>query len=225
MKYSEIFYTIQGEGKLIGMPSVFFRTSYCNLRCVWCDTPYTSWKPDNFDINIGMATKQILRHRCQYVVITGGEPFIQHQELGELCNELEGCHVTIETNATVFSNVNADLISMSPKLSNSIPIKDDKWRTKHANSMWEIEVIDKFIEKYDYQLKFVVEGPEDLGEVTNLLDKLHTYVNSNVFLMPQARTREELAEKQEWIASLCKIEGFRYSPRMHIDIWGTKRGV
>ena len=77
MKYSEIFYSIQGEGQLVGLPSVFFRTSYCNLRCIWCDTPYTSWQPENKDISVEDAVVAILAYDCQQVVITGGEPFMQ----------------------------------------------------------------------------------------------------------------------------------------------------
>ena len=81
MKYSEIFYSIQGEGQLVGLPSVFFRTSYCNLRCIWCDTPYTSWQPENKDISVEEAVSAILAYNCQQVVITGGEPFLQPQAL------------------------------------------------------------------------------------------------------------------------------------------------
>ncbi|MFB3041869.1 MAG: radical SAM protein [Candidatus Poribacteria bacterium] len=85
MKFSEIFYTIQGEGKLVGVPSVFFRTSYCNLRCVWCDTPYTSWTPENKDITVTEAVEAINKYNCKHVVLTGGEPFIQTRELTKLC--------------------------------------------------------------------------------------------------------------------------------------------
>ena len=116
MKYSEIFYSIQGEGQLVGLPSVFFRTSYCNLRCIWCDTPYTSWQPENKDISVEDAVAAILAHDCKQVVITGGEPFMQPKALISLCQQLQqrGLHITIETNGTLFESVEADLLSISP---------------------------------------------------------------------------------------------------------------
>ena len=87
MKYSELFYTIQGEGILIGVPSVFFRTSYCNLRCIWCDTPYTSWEPEDKRISINKIAEEIAKYSCTHIVITGGEPFIQTEEVVTLCNK------------------------------------------------------------------------------------------------------------------------------------------
>ncbi|HIB89418.1 TPA: 7-carboxy-7-deazaguanine synthase QueE, partial [Candidatus Poribacteria bacterium] len=128
MKYSELFYTIQGEGMLIGVPSVFFRMSYCNLRCIWCDTPYTSWEPEDKHISVNKVVKEITKYNCRHVVITGGEPFIQTKELVDLCHELNegGYHITIETNATVYADVSAHLISMSPKLRNSNPKPDNR---------------------------------------------------------------------------------------------------
>ncbi|MDP6599438.1 MAG: 7-carboxy-7-deazaguanine synthase QueE [Candidatus Poribacteria bacterium] len=123
MKYSEIFYSIQGEGQLVGLPSVFFRTSYCNLRCIWCDTPYTSWQPEDKDISVEDAVVAILAYDCQQVVITGGEPFMQAKELTLLCQQLrqQGQHITIETNGTLFQQVEANLLSISPKLASSSP--------------------------------------------------------------------------------------------------------
>ena len=133
MKFSELFHTIQGEGQLIGVPSVFFRTSYCNLRCVWCDTPYTSWTPENRDISVAESVAAISQYGCKHVVITGGEPFIQPKELMALCEELDkrGHHITIETNATLFAAVAAHLISMSPKLRNSDPPTDNRFFKRH----------------------------------------------------------------------------------------------
>jgi len=86
------------------MPSVFFRTSYCNLRCIWCDTPYTSWQPGDKDISVEDAVNAILAYNCPQVVITGGEPFMQAKELTSLCQQLhqQGQHITIETNGPLF---------------------------------------------------------------------------------------------------------------------------
>ena len=117
MKYSEIFYSIQGEGQLVGLPSVFFRTSYCNLRCIWCDTPYTSWQPEDKDISVEDAVTAILAYNCPQVVITGEEPFTQAKELTSLCQQLQqgSLHITIATNGTLFESVEADLHINQPQ--------------------------------------------------------------------------------------------------------------
>jgi len=226
VKFSELFYTIQGEGKLIGAPSVFFRTSYCNLRCIWCDTPYTSWNPENRDISVPEAAAAITRYGCKHVVITGGEPFIQAKALMELCQTLDrqGRHITIETNATVFAPVAAHLISMSPKLRNSNPHTDDRYFRRHERGRICPDVIRKFLDLYDCQVKFVVDQPEDLEEISVLQTEISIPAET-IVLMPQGTTSEELQPKQEWLVEVCKEYGYRYSPRVHVDIWGNRRGV
>ncbi len=226
MKFSELFHTIQGEGQLIGVPSVFFRTSYCNLRCVWCDTPYTSWQPEDRNISVAESVDAISQYRCKHVVITGGEPFIQARELMELCCELDkrGHHITIETNATLFAAVPAHLISMSPKLRNSNPPTDNRFFKRHERGRIRPYVIRQFLDQYPCQVKFVVDTPEDLAEI----QALQTEVNipaETILLMPQGTTPAVLRQKQEWLVDLCKENGYRYSPRVHVDIWGDKRGV
>ena len=226
MKFSELFYTIQGEGKFVGVPSVFFRTSYCNLRCIWCDTAYTSWTPENKDITVDVAVKAITQYGCRHVVITGGEPFIQVKELTQLCQELNrrGHHITVETNATVFAPVAADLISMSPKLRNSNPTPDNRFFTRHERGRICSDVIREFLGQYECQVKFVVDCPEDLEEIKTLQAEIPIPAET-ILLMPQGMTPEELQPKQEWLVEICKEEGYRYSPRVHVDIWGSKRGV
>ncbi|MCZ6681364.1 MAG: 7-carboxy-7-deazaguanine synthase QueE [Candidatus Poribacteria bacterium] len=226
MKYSEVFYTIQGEGQLIGVPSVFFRTSYCNLRCVWCDTPYTSWNPENKDMIVADAVELITGYGCKHVVITGGEPFVQVPELTELCHELDrrGHHLTIETNATIFAPVTAHLISMSPKLRNSNPPRDNRYFRRHERGRICADVIRQFLDQYECQVKFVVDCPEDLEEIQTLQADIPIPVET-VVLMPQGITPEELRPKQEWLVDICKTHGYRYSPRVHVDIWGNQRGV
>ncbi len=226
MKFSEIFYSIQGEGQLIGTPSVFFRTSYCNLRCVWCDTPYTSWTPEDRDISVASAISAITQYGCKHVVITGGEPFIQTAELLALCLELDKrrYHITVETNATVFSAVSAHLISMSPKLRNSNPAADNFFFKKHERERMRPDVIRRFLDAYPCQVKFVVESPEDIDEIQKLQVDIGI-PTENIMLMPQGVTSEMLWEKQEWLIECCKENGYRYSPRLHVELWGNKRGV
>ena len=226
MKYSELFYTIQGEGMLIGVPSVFFRTSYCNLRCIWCDTPYTSWEPEDKHIPINKILEEITKYNCRHVVITGGEPFIQGKDLIDLCHELnkEGHHITIETNATVYEDVSAHLISMSPKLRNSNPGLDNHYHKMHQRKRIQTDVIHKFLDNYTCQLKFVMETPEDLEEIQYLQLEIGI-PDEKIVLMPQGISAEETQSKQEWIIELCKQHGYRYSPRVHVDLWSNQRGV
>src|SRR5688572_16150897 len=117
MKISELFYSIQGEGKLAGVPSVFVRASGCNLRCVWCDTPYASWDPDGEDVPVDQIVRRVRTFDAKHVVVTGGEPMIM-PDVEPLCAALRDAdlHITIETAATVWKPVHLDLASLSPKL-------------------------------------------------------------------------------------------------------------
>ncbi|MEE2909532.1 MAG: 7-carboxy-7-deazaguanine synthase QueE [Candidatus Poribacteria bacterium] len=226
MKYSEIFYSIQGEGQLIGYPSVFFRTSYCNLRCIWCDTPYTSWEPEDKDISVEDAVDAILAHNCKQVVITGGEPFMQSKDLTILCRRLRqnGKHITIETNGTLFEKVEADLLSISPKLENSNPSEFNHHFKQHQRNRINQPVLRQFLDYYSCQLKFVVETERDLFEIHQLEREMQIPA-SIIVLMPQGITNNQIQEKQNWIVETCKKYGYRYSPRLHVDIWGDTRGT
>ena len=134
MKIAEIFYSLQGEGSLVGVPSVFVRTSGCNLRCTWCDTPYTSWRPEGGELTIAAIVERVSGFRAQHVVVTGGEPMIA-PEIGALTKSLKaaGLHITIETAGTVFVPVVCDLMSISPKLANSTPHarEEGRWAAQH----------------------------------------------------------------------------------------------
>ena len=226
MKYSEIFYSIQGEGQLIGYPSVFFRTSYCNLRCIWCDTPYTSWEPEDKDISVEDAVDAILAHNCKQVVITGGEPFMQSKDLTILCRRLRqnGKHITIETNGTLFEKVEADLLSISPKLENSNPSEFNHHFKQHQRNRINQPVLRQFLDYYSCQLKFVVETERDLFEIHQLEREMQIPA-SIIVLMPQGITNDQIQERQNWVVETCKKYGYRYSPRLHVDIWGDTRGT
>ena len=151
-----MFYSIQGEGKLMGVPSFFIRTSGCNLRCSWCDTPYTSHYPENEKITEVEIMQTLAKASvdCRHIVITGGEPFIQEKELISLCSMLksEGKHITIETNGTIYFETEADLLSISPKLSNSTPPiaqSGERWNTKHEEDRINIPVLKKMMTHKD----------------------------------------------------------------------------
>ena len=228
MRIAEIFYSIQGEGRLIGTPSVFIRTSGCNLRCVWCDTPYTSWKPEGKGWDLSEILAEAKKCPTKHVVITGGEPLLA-PEIEELTKLLKrgGFHVTIETAATIFKPVACDLMSMSPKLSNSTPWKRDggKFARMHEQRRLNFPVIQRFMDRYDYQLKFVANQKKDFSEIEELLGKLKNVDRSRVLIMAQGRSKRELREKAPWIVALCKKHGFSYTPRLQIELWGNRRGT
>src|SRR3954447_1293967 len=143
LKIAELFYSIQGEGGLVGVPSVFVRTSGCNLRCSWCDTPYTSWKPEGEDWPLDRILDAVLAHPARHVVVTGGEPMIA-PAMVELTQRLRaaGLHITIETAGTVYHPVECDLMSISPKLANSTP-DDPYWSERHERLRIQPEVLAK----------------------------------------------------------------------------------
>ena len=149
MKLSELFYSIQGEGKLIGVPSVFIRASGCNLRCTWCDTPYASWEPEGDDVSVAEIVQRATAYGTRHVVLTGGEPMIM-PDVAELCDALKaaGHHLTIETAATVWKDVPLDLASLSPKLSNSTPSEREggRFAAAHERQRLNFDVIQRFID-------------------------------------------------------------------------------
>jgi 7-carboxy-7-deazaguanine synthase len=225
LKIAELFYSVQGEGSLVGVPSVFIRTSGCNLRCVWCDTPYTSWSPEGADLSLDQILAEVHAYPARHVVVTGGEPMIA-PEIIPLTERLRqvGRHITIETAGTVFKPVACDLMSISPKLRNSTPVSEERWAAQHDRLRSDLGALSQLLARYDYQLKFVIEAPRDLDEVRGLLPQLNAD-RGRVILMPEGTDRDVLRERGRWLAETCKAEGFRYSPRLHIDLYGNRRGV
>ena len=224
MKIAEIFYSIQGEGALAGVPSIFVRTSGCNLRCVWCDTPYTSWQPEGDELSIDEILARVDGYpQARHVVLTGGEPMIAPQVV-ELTERFRtrGLHTTIETAGTVFKPVACDLMSISPKLAHSTP--PGAWESTHERLRIQPDVLQRLMSAYPYQLKFVVAKPEDMGEIGRLLDQVAAD-RSRVVLMPEGIDPETLRQRGVWLAEICKREGFRFSPRLHVDLYGNQRGV
>lgn len=227
MKISEIFYSLQGEGSLTGVPSVFVRTSGCNLRCVWCDTPYTSWSPEGEDRSIDAIAAEVAQYRAKYAVVTGGEPMIAPQ-IAELTERLRhaGMHITIETAGTVFQRLACDLMSISPKLKNSVPTERDggRWAAQHERLRRQPEVLRQLMAEHSYQLKFVISEPGDLYEIEELCREVEA-TRENVILMPEGTQREAVRQRSLWLAEICKERGLRFSPRLHVDLWGDRRGV
>lgn len=229
MKLAELFHSIQGEGKLMGLPSVFVRASGCNLRCVWCDTPYTSWEPEGENVPVDEIVRQVAQFKCRHVVITGGEPMIM-PDIVELCDALKSrdpqYHITIETAATVYKPLKLDLASLSPKLSNSTPWEREggKFATTHDRQRINIPVIQQFIDtSLEFQLKFVVSSESDLNEIHALLQELRGWRDADVLLMPEGTDTPTLESRAGWISKVCRKTGFRFCPRLHIPLYGNTR--
>lgn len=258
--------TVQGEGMYMGVPSLFVRTSGCNLRCLFtacnkkhnfCDTSYSSFKPEvNFMTTEKVAA--IIRHNIgnmKHLVVTGGEPMMQSKaliELFELIKDLK-LKITIETNGTIYDEEitsYVDLFSISPKLSNSNPTKEkladinymlsESLIEQHKEKRYNMSALTNFISASfgiyqrlngnpKIQLKFVVTDPSDLEEIkTNFLTLFYGRfikvgsASQYIYLMPEGITEEELKEKSKWLIGECIKNGFRYCPRLHIEIYGGK---
>jgi 7-carboxy-7-deazaguanine synthase len=229
VKIAEVFYSVQGEGKLLGVPSVFVRASGCNLRCVWCDTPYASWNPEGDDWPVERIVAQVLSHDAGHVVLTGGEPMIM-PEIVELCEALatRGLHITIETAGTVHKPVLCDLMSLSPKLANSTPHAREggRFAASHDRQRMNIAVLQRLIDQSpEVQLKFVVSRADDVDEIHAILRQLRNWRADDVLLMPEGTDAHTLDRRAGWIAEICKQTGFRFCPRLHISLYGNARGV
>jgi 7-carboxy-7-deazaguanine synthase len=178
-----------------------------------------------------MTVEEILAavqvHPARHAVVTGGEPMIA-PGIVELTQGLKGggLHITVETAGTVFQQVACDLMSISPKLANSTPREREqgKWAAQHERLRHQPEVLKQLMSEYEYQLKFVVASPDDMAEIARMIEKLGAD-RSRVVLMAEGTTSDVIRERALWLAEICKREGFRYSPRLHIDLWGNRRGV
>lgn len=228
MRVAEIYKSIQGEGRLTGVESVFVRASGCNLRCWFCDTPWASWAPEGDDLGIDDIVQQVVDFDCRHVVITGGEPML-FAELIPLCRQLreQGRHVTIETAGTLDLPVECDLMSISPKLANSSPPANtaNQWRRRHEQTRHAPQVIRRLIGDYDYQLKFVIDRQDDCAEVLEYLQLFPEIDRQQVWLMPQGVKQEELERTTAWLAEYCTTHDLRLCPRKHLEWFGAVRGV
>lgn len=262
---SEVFVSIQGEGKLTGTPSLFIRVSGCNLRCKWCDTPYASWNPTtdgqgggqrSIDDLIGEA-RGVREKGVRHAVLTGGEPMM-FRGLCELSARLampfaEGgaaMHITVETAGTTIPKAGrwapvCNLMSISPKLASSTPRDDVRdpgniWSARHEERRIKMDVLRDLLAGWpgsavgiaggrDRQLKFVASADgdsfaRDLEEIDTLLKALPLVEPDDVLLMPEGIAPPSAAHKANTIAA-CLKRGWRYCPRLHIELFGNRRGT
>ncbi|MFA5784449.1 MAG: 7-carboxy-7-deazaguanine synthase QueE [Phycisphaerae bacterium] len=216
MKVNEIFYSIQGEGFLAGVPSVFIRLAGCPLSCNYCDTKYSRNYGDGEELSAEQVISRVQNYPARYVVITGGEPMAdaemgERQGLRQLLSLLKNNdkHITIETAGIKFlTDLPCDLMSISPK----------------PPAQKSIEELRLLIQNYNYQLKFVIENESDFAKAQELLTQIGKYDRDKVMLMPQAATRQQYLEKATLVAELCLAYNFAFSPRLQILLWNNTRG-
>lgn len=226
---SEVFTSLQGEGRLTGTRSRFIRVSGCNLRCGWCDTPYASWNPEGAPRRVDDLVAETLLAGVAHVVLTGGEPML-FEAIEPLARGLveAGRHVTIETAGTVSREVACSLMSLSPKLANSTPRGDARdpsgaWALRHEARRLDVGVLQRLLDAHpSRQMKFVVAHEQDLGEIEALLARLRGLESQDVMLMPEGVGP---APGREWIPAACESRGWTYCPRRHIEWFGNVRGT
>ncbi len=241
---NELFHSLQGEGKLAGVPSTFVRTSGCNLRCWFCDSYHTSWEPTHAWLSVAEVVERVAEHDADHVVVTGGEPMV-HDEIEVLLSELtdRGYHTTVETNGTIHRDAAIDLASVSPKLASSTPTAErdprseapraseaGEWAQRHDERRIDVDALARLVEDYPFQLKFVVTDESDMPEIEDLVTRLRGVAatavrDEDVLLMPEGATRERLDETRERVARLATAYGYRYTPRIHVDVWNDAPGT
>jgi organic radical activating enzyme len=240
----EIFFSIQGEGKSLGVPSIFVRTSLCNLHCIWCDTDYTwNWSNTRFEhvndvkpgykkfvkkdwiakLTVATVVDTVAAIPCKNVILTGGEPMLQQAALTHLMHGLRTCaqgyRFETETNGTMMPtqefDAAIDQYNVSPKLENS----------NNPQKLREKPAVYRFFAKSDKaNFKFVIAAPSDLMEVLALIER-YAIPPEKIFLMPEGTSARALSQKRKWLVEVCKTHGFRYSDRLHVQIWGGKKGI
>lgn len=239
----EIFHTLQGEGVSIGVPAVFVRASLCNLHCRWCDTDYTwnwqgtpwpherdsepgyqKYRKDDWLIEMTPAdvAAAVSDFNCRRLVVTGGEPLLQQEEfldVLEILHERDARWVVeIETNGTIPPDPDLDervtQYNVSPKLANSG--NPEALRVREA-ALTGLAATGKA------WFKFVIAQASDLKEVEALAARF-TLRREQIILMPEGRLPEILHTRSQWLADQCRERGYRFSDRLHVNLWGTQRG-
>lgn len=235
--------TIQGEGKLNGIPSLFVRLAGCNLQCCWkmadgsfseCDTAYAAYRISGSRKWSAEDICSTIRHNTgmiRHIVITGGEPFVQEKQLISLCDKIKrenNYHITIETNGTLFSESLAgyiDFFSISPKLASS-----EAGSTRISQPRINVANLQTFIRHArtngkDFQLKFVCSCDQDIVEIKSVLTQLEGWKNEDILLMPLGGTAHDVLLNTEKTLTHCIRNGWRYCDRLHLSLFGAKQGV
>ena len=226
LKISEVFESLQGEGVSMGAPCVFVRLAQCNLHCTWCDTKYT-WDFEQYryedevrEQSVAEIAQLVNAATSRRLVLTGGEPLLQQRALKELFARLApDITVEVETNGTIapeaesLSRVNQ--WNVSPKLSNAGD--PEQFRIRR-------EVLSALRDSGRAFLKLVVSAETDYAEADALVASL-TWPSDRVLFMPQATNRDQLRAASFAVAEAARARTFRFSSRLHLELWGGRRGT
>ena len=228
---TEQFVSVQGEGTLTGVPSTFVRLGGCNLRCSWCDTPYSSWKPEGEHIPLDALADDIARQGPRHVVLTGGEPMLQAGAV-PLTEQLaaRGFHITVETAGTVDAPLRMDLASISPKLSDSTPTEPAAWARRHEATRSRPAVVARLVRDHEHQIKFVVGEDTDFGEIEQFIASVEAELGApmapeHILLMPRGRDPDTLNANLGRAVPEAVARGWRITDRLHVRLFGDTRGT
>lgn len=232
LRINEVFVSLQGEGRLAGVPSTFVRVTGCNLRCAWCDSPTTSWRPTGERVELE-AIVRACTEGPRHVVLTGGEPLLFPAML-ELARRVRaaGHHVTFETAGTVApDDLECDLVSISPKLAHATPA-DPVWGPRHEARRWQPVMVRRLMQ-HPWQLKLVVRAhdpallADDVREAVSMVEALDVArtERDRVLLMPECVDPARLSADYAALVPVCIEHGFTLGPRLHIAIFGHVPGT
>ncbi len=213
MRVSEIFYSVQGEGIQIGLPTIFLRLFGCDLRCMWCDTMYAVEGTDFKNVDVEQVKKEIYKYQCKRICITGGEPLLQEKELVILTTQLIelAYSIVLETSGhrdppDIFWNDNS-LISM-----------DCKCPSSNMEHKMDFKLFEKL--RSTDQLKFVIQDDRDYQYAKKVLDK--NKIHANIIFQPVYHS------DMKWLFEKVlndNLENIRTLPQLHKIVWGEARGV
>jgi 7-carboxy-7-deazaguanine synthase len=226
LKLSEVFESLQGEGVSAGVPTTFVRLAQCNLHCTWCDTKYT-WDFAQFDYDVEVhehsaesVAARVNASPTRRLVLTGGEPLLQQRALAHFFAALDReIVVEVETNGTIAPSAETlarvNQWNVSPKLSNGGD--PEQMRLRHA-------VLSALRDAPQSYLKLVVQSEDDYAEADTLVQFL-AWPAARVMFMPQASDRVALRARSASVAQAAKARGFRFSSRLHLELWDGRRGT
>ena len=228
---TERFVSVQGEGSLTGVPSTFVRLGGCNLRCSWCDTPYSSWTPEGEHIEVDALVARVVADGPRHVVLTGGEPMLQPGAV-QFTERLaaQGFHVTVETAGTVDAPLHIDLASISPKMSDSTPAAPAAWVRRHEATRSRPDVVARLVRDHAHQIKFVVGEDTDFAELAEFVSAVEAELGDRIepdaiLLMPRGRDPETLDRNLQRCVPEAISRGWRITDRLHVRLFGDARGT
>jgi 7-carboxy-7-deazaguanine synthase len=230
----EVFMTLEGEGKNIGLPSIFLRFSMCNLSCIgWAspENPNGCDSKSSWIVKNKFTFEELFKYfedrnfhenlkRGDILKLTGGEVFLQEKNVYEWCIQarerwqIRDLRIEFETNATLIPKCNWNIFHTSyicsPKLANNGDPENKRYKPDalewHANNITST-------------FKFVICNEKDLDELFEKYINEFEIDNRRIWLMPECSSTAQFKEKAPWIAELCMKHNFNFSPRLQILIW------